>query len=337
MDSSKFMTSLFGRWNKRLLFCFFICLLINCRVFALDKKTSSALSHYIMAIMYENLGELDRAIYEYQRVLRRDFESSVIHLRLAASFIKKNEIKKAIEELNLAAKFAPEAVEPHAILALLYLAEDKSDLAQVEYERALENASKIQPENIQIYKSLGTLYLAQKKFKEAENTYRLILNLSPGDAEAHFYLGNIYDELKNRDACIKELKNAIVLKPDYPEALNYLGYVYVEENKNLDEAEIMIKKALEIEPNNGAYVDSLGWLYFKQGKFKESIKELERAVSLLEDPVIYDHLGDVYFKLDDLENAKINWQKSLDLDPEQEKVKQKLEKVCPTLPVRLEN
>jgi len=87
----------------------------------------------------------------------------------------------------------------------------------------------------------------------------------------------------------------------------------------------MIRKALGIEPDNGAYIDSLGWLYFKQGRFQEAIKELERASILFKDPVIFDHLGDAYLKTGDTEKAKANWQKSLDLDPVQDKVKKKIE------------
>lgn len=280
-----------------------------------------------MAVMYEDLGDIDRAIQEYKKALKADNKSSVIHLNLAASLIKKNDIPRAIEELNLIVSFDPEAIEPHAILAILYSSQNKPDLATAEYEKALKCASKLEPKNIDIYKSLGAIYLQQKKIKAALDTYRLILNLSPNDAGAHFYLGSIYNELKNNKKAEIELKRAIELKPDYHEALNFLGYLYVEENKNLDQAEAMIKKALEMEPNNGAYIDSLGWFYFKKGKFKEAIKELEKAISLLEDPVIFDHLGDAYLKINDLEKAKLNWQDSLKLDAKQDKVKKKLEKL----------
>lgn len=326
-----------SKWKETLFFCLFAILLFNPKVFAFDKNTSYALSRYIMATMYAGLGDIDSAIQEYQKAIKADYQSAVLHLNLAASYVKKNETPKAIEELNLAAKFDQELVEPHAILALLYTAQGQPALAQAEYEIALQNASKLQPENIEIYKSLGAIYVQQKKFKEAEGAYRLILDLSPDDIEAHFYLGSIYDALKNRPRCTEELKKALQLKPDYPEALNYLGYLYVEENKNLDQAEIMIKKALEIEPDNGAYVDSLGWLYFKQGKLKEAVKELEKAISLLKDPVIYDHLGDAYLKLGDTEKAKLNWQKSLELDAQQKKVKEKLDNICATPKPKSEN
>ena len=315
----------------RLICSIFFCLaaipFINSTSLAFENKASYALSHYIMAVVHEDLGEVGKAIEEYKKVLKTDPDNSIVHLNLASSYIKNNDIQKAIDELNIVVKLDPQDIEPHAILAILYSSQNKLDLATQEYETALKNASKLQPDNIDIYKSLGSIYLQQKKIKEAQSIYQLVIKLAPNDAQAHFYLANIHNELKDNDSAEIELKKAIELKPDYDEALNFLGYLYVEENKNLDQAQIMIKKAMEISPNNGAYIDSLGWFYFKKDKVQEALKELQKASSLLEDPVIYDHLGDAYFRLKDIDNAKLNWQKSLKLDPKQDKVKEKLEKI----------
>ncbi|MCM8800915.1 MAG: tetratricopeptide repeat protein [Candidatus Omnitrophica bacterium] len=315
-------------FKKGLFLCAVIFFLTCCLIFSQDEKINPrSLTHYILAVTYDNLNQLDRAIQEYKKALSLDYNNSIIHLGLGCSYIKMDKIPQAIKELNLAVKFNPEAVEPHAILALVYLAEGKPELATQEYEIALKNASLLQPKNIEIYKNLGAVYLRQKKFKEAQDIYRLILELTPQDAQIHLYMAVIYDELKDKDNVEKELKKAIELNPDYHEAMNYLGYLYVEENKNLEEAEIMIKKALELDPSNGAYIDSLGWLYFKQGRLEEALEELEKASSLLEDPVIYDHLGEVYFKLGFLDKAKQAWQRSLELKPDQETVRLKLEKI----------
>jgi tetratricopeptide (TPR) repeat protein len=89
----------------------------------------------------------------------------------------------------------------------------------------------------------------------------------------------------------------------------------------------MIKKALVLDPDNGAYVDSLGWLYFKKGKFPEALTELNRAVALIDDPVIFDHLGDVYLKLNLPQKARQSFESSLKLDPNQDSVKIKLDKI----------
>ncbi|MDI6605814.1 MAG: tetratricopeptide repeat protein, partial [Candidatus Omnitrophota bacterium] len=190
---------------------------------------------------------------------------------------------------------------------------------------ALKNAARLHPDNADIYKNLGILYVQGKKFKEAEEAWRSVVKLSPDDPEAHFYLATIYSTLKKNDAAEEELKYALELKPDFHEALNFLGYLYIEENRNLSKAEGLIKKALSLQPDNGAYLDSLGWFYFKKGDYKAALNELTKASSLVEDPVIHDHIGDTYFKIKDIPNARLNWEKSLELDPAQDSVRKKIE------------
>ena len=47
--------------------------------------------------------------------------------------------------------------------------------------------------------------------------------------------------------------------------------------------------------DNACYIDSLGWVLFRRGQVDAARKELEYATTLPDgdDPVIYDHLGDV--------------------------------------------
>jgi tetratricopeptide (TPR) repeat protein len=293
--------------------------------YAADTKASEVMSRYILGSIYEKTGDIDKAIPEYQRALKQDPRNSQIHLSLGTAYLKKNNVPKAIEELNLASKLDPEAVEPHAILALLYFSQENTTAAGQEYETALTKASQLEPSNIAIYKSLGTVYLHNKNYPAAENTFKLILGLTPRDAEALFYLANVYDET-GRDQLVEQtLKKSLEVDPDYVQSLNYLGYYYAEQNRSLAEAEKLVKKALAREPDNGAFVDSLGWVYFKQGKVREALLELEKAKTMIEDPVIYDHLGDAYMKLKDPLKARENWQRSLQLDDSQAAVKNKLE------------
>jgi len=312
--------------SQKAVIIFGIILLLFCKrdCLALDRSMSSALTHYIMASVYDSLDNQDKAVSEYKKALKSDYTNSLIHLDLASVYIKSNSIDKAIEELKLAVKFDPEGVEPHAILALLYSLKDNKDSANKEYEIALQNASRINPKNAEIYKGLGLLYVRQKKFDAAIKAYEMALSIAAQDPQTHYYLSNIYYENNNKLKTEEELKAAINLNPDYSDALNFLGYFYAEENKNLDQAEVMVKKALEFDPENGAYLDSLGWIYFKQGKDQEAIKCLLKAAALVEDPEIYAHLGEVYFKIGDKEKAKINWEKSLKVDPGQKEIETKL-------------
>ena len=289
-----------------------------------QKKESVALSRYIMAMMYDDLGQIDQAIQQYKKALWLDSRNNIVRLNLAVAYLKKGQVEQAVKELNTAAKIEPDAVEPHAVLAVLFSLQNKPDQANREYEISLKNAAKANPQNIDIYRNLGQLYTGEKKFDAAIEAFGIVLALSPQDSTAHFYLANLYELKGEKEKAEAQLKKALELKPDYHEALNYLGFFYAQENKNLDQAEALVKKALEFAPENGAYLDSLGWVYFKKGKNRQALEILQRAAVLIEDPVVFEHLGDAYIKAGDKENAKISWEKSLKLDPQQDSVKEKL-------------
>jgi tetratricopeptide (TPR) repeat protein len=64
-----------------------------------------------------------------------------------------------------------------------------------------------------------------------------------------------------------------------------------------------------------------------------AVEHLERAVELKpDDPVINDHLGDVYWKVGRRLEAKYQWQQALTLKPEQDLVPTLKEKIASGLP-----
>jgi Tfp pilus assembly protein PilF len=85
----------------------------------------------------------------------------------------------------------------------------------------------------------------------------------------------------------------------------------------------MIRKALASEPENAAYLDSMGWVLYRLGKLDEAASHLEKAVGLPtgNDSTLWDHLGDVYSKLDKPEKAKNAWKKALELAKEDKSTK----------------
>jgi len=108
------------------------------------------------------------------------------------------------------------------------------------------------------------------------------------------------------------MKKVIAIDPQDAQALNYLGYTYVELDKNLEEAERLIRKAIELQPKDGYITDSLGWLFYKKGQFQEALATLEKAVSFVpDDPIILEHLGDVYMKMNNQEKALESYKRAL--------------------------
>ena len=99
-----------------ILTAFLIAFAVRGDALALDKKASLPLTHYIMALLYDDLGEKDLAVKEYEEALKLDNETALVHLNFAATLIKNNEVNRARDELNYSVKLDPEAIEPHAML-----------------------------------------------------------------------------------------------------------------------------------------------------------------------------------------------------------------------------
>ena len=65
-------------------------------------------------------------------------------------------------------------------------------------------------------------------------------------------------------------------------------------------------------------------MLFRLGRFQDALRELERAATLQmgDDPVIWDHLGDVYFRMDQVPKARQAWRKAVDLYEKERRRKQ---------------
>jgi Flp pilus assembly protein TadD len=126
-----------------------------------------------------------------------------------------------------------------------------------------------------------------------------------------------------------DFRKALELQPDQPLVLNYLGYSWVDQAVNLDEAFRMLRRAVEQRPRDGYIVDSLGWAYYRLGRYEEAVRILERAVELKPaDPVINDHLGDAYWKVGRRLEAGFQWNHARDLNPEPEDLEKILKKIA---------
>lgn len=112
--------------------------------------------------------------------------------------------------------------------------------------------------------------------------------------------------------------------PDDVLILNNYGYHLAEQGRKLVEAEALIRRAMELDrdfklkigdpdADSGNYLDSLGWVLFKRGKFAAAQKALEEATKFAEvseNGVVWDHLGDVYFRTEQLEKATVAYERA---------------------------
>ena len=136
------------------------------------------------------------------------------------------------------------------------------------------------------------------------------------------------------DDAEKDLRKALNLAPDQAGLLNMLGYSLVDRGLALDEALGMIETAAIAQPDSGHIIDSLGWVLYRLGRYDAAVEPMELAAQLMAvDPVVNDHLGDVYWAVGRKLEAQFQWRRALSFvdpdDPDSEadpdRIRRKLE------------
>ena len=169
------------------------------------------------------------------------------------------------------------------------------------------------------------------RLRESANEGEQLLKeyTQPGDVrDIRLRLANVYGTMRQYEKSEEQLQLVLKADPNDATANNDLGYQWADQGKNLVEAERLIRKAIDLDSQqkkverlgnaddseNAAFFDSLGWVLFRRGQLVAARQWLEKAAALAsgaEDPVVWDHLGDVYFRIDGSARAKVAWQKSL--------------------------
>ena len=220
----------------------------------------------------------------------------------------------ALEEVSATSPFRIEA--RMEVIANLQASGDGP--AAILAARALADEA---PRRYEPLMQLGTIHRMGEDWEAAIEAYDEAIARVPTPEREHwrlfYFRGIAHERAKHWDAAEADFQQALALEPEQPFVLNYLGYSWVEQGRNLAEAKAMIKRAVAREYDNGAIVDSLGWVLYRIGEYEEAVGELERAVQLEpQDPVINDHLGDAYWMVGRKVEAQFQWKRVLNLEPE---------------------
>ncbi|MFH1519068.1 MAG: tetratricopeptide repeat protein [Candidatus Omnitrophota bacterium] len=308
---------------------FFLILVISSLIVPLSfaqsqRSLTNLYSNYLKGLLYAQEGEYLQGLEELERAKAADPQSIHIRLKIASVLILMGRLNEAETVLKEAKQIDPDNLDIHLALIFVYSYSEKNQELEEEYESFLKQAHKEKPKDIGISAYLAQFYFHKKRPQEAIKIYEKILETNPDYVEAFFWLGFLYDERGQREKALETWEKGRVLDSSFTPILNCLGYTYAEEGINLDLAEELVKKALEKEPENGAYLDSLGWVYFKKGEIEKAKEHILKAIGLVKDPDIYEHLGDIYIEIGDREKGVSYYREGLQQFPDDKDLKVKV-------------
>ncbi len=244
------------------------------------------------------------------------------------------------------------------IAEALYLME-KYDEALTIYKKLINNKGS----NLNYYVNATQIYELKHEFKKALELYNFVFSKLTNKKDPklwglYFKRGILYYNMKNLNLAERDLRMAVKLAPNNPVLLNYLGYILVDNDTNVQNALNMLEKAFVLSlnklpmdkdllkylgqlvlnnakltkemigkrninrfDNNSNYIDSLGWALYKNRQYKLSVSLLEFGRSIdPTHPLINYHLGEAYFSVGRVYEAVYSWKKALFYDKYESKL-----------------
>lgn len=147
----------------------------------------------------------------------------------------------------------------------------------------------------------------------------------------HLAAARALDEAGYPDGALDRYQQVLDLGArDTEKSLAYNNYAWLlvdRLNRDLPKAERYVNEALRLAPDHPAYLDTLAWIYYKTGRHEQALSTQLRAMQephwLLrvagEDPrsaEMYYHLAAIYERLGKREEARENYTRALERQPD---------------------
>jgi tetratricopeptide (TPR) repeat protein len=128
-------------------------------------------------------------------------------------------------------------------------------------------------------------------------------------------VGLAHAQLGEYDKSDKAFDNALSMQPNDAEILSEYSRCLVLRTEKTNQALQMGKQANDIAPNVPLYQSNYAYVLYKLQRYAEAKDWLNKAIDNggSNDPLILERLGDVHFRLGDVDKAIEQWQRAVNL------------------------
>ena len=275
-----------------------------------DPKDKIHLMNYLDDGMgYLLIGIYDKAIEAFQKIIHEDPDNTAGYFNLACAYENIEDLDQAEALFRKVLEMDPHHLDVHNHLGLIHYQREEWDKAEQEFKLALDLV-----EYSELYYNLSLAHNKQGDFENAVNAILKAIALDPDYSEARNQLGNLYLAMNRLQEAAKEFEKAIELDPTHVTAHNNLGLIYSQRGKTEDAIKAF-QEAVRLDPNSAEAHNNLGSLYIGQGGYNKALPELKRALEIRPDYIkAIINLGMLYVNLHDFQNAEELFLKALEID-----------------------
>ncbi len=177
-------------------------------------------------------------------------------------------------------------------------------------------AAKIAPQDIEIYKLRGKIYDAQEKYQESFENFRIASSMSPTDVDLRGKLGQAYEFIGDYKNAIKQFERVVGQSPGDALGFYSLARCYAKDG-NIEKAREMLRKAVSLDPDNATELLKVGDIMYDQKEYNRAAVIYSKALFGQKDLAnVHYKIGKAAVALKDYEKASVHFKKGLAIEPD---------------------
>jgi tetratricopeptide (TPR) repeat protein len=224
--------------------------------------------------------ETEKAIADYDEVLKREPGMAPALLGRGAALVRKGDLERALADFSEALR-----LQPDLLPALYARAEARVTAGQTDGALAdAAEAIRLSPNAVDPHSNRGLIYLRIGQPRRALEDFEASLKINPEDFEALQGRARSYAALGQLSLAKADLSSI----GETADNLNWRCYARVVANLTLDEALAECDAAVRLAPKAPNILDSRGFVYFRRGQFALAIADFDAALNL--DPRLAESL-----------------------------------------------
>lgn len=292
------------------------------RLFYLDTTQTDVLQR--LAMLEYDVGRADSAGSHFRRLLRLDSTDHVAHFFLSHLAQISGDTSRALLHIRASIALRPDALPYRNQLGAIYYLSGNYVRAHEVFDSTLSMSA--HPLPMQLKANAYTHEASRVGSTSPERSRQLRLSalewmlkayaLDSNAVDLQFDIASNYERLDSLDQSINWFSRLLGRDPRSHAALNYLGYLLVDSQRDVARGVLLIDSALALDPDNLSYLDSRGWALYRLGRFSEALQVMEGIEAKgMEDATLWEHLALICEALNMPDRAKSYWERLLKLNP----------------------
>ncbi|NOX91494.1 MAG: tetratricopeptide repeat protein [Gammaproteobacteria bacterium] len=271
-------------------------------------------AQYAAGVLALQLNDLDKAETRFKLVLRLRQRMLAANYYLGRVYEEKKNPEIALKHY-FAVRHGEYYLGAQSRAANLLAEQGKLERARAHLQSL---SVRNEQDQVRLYLVEGELLRKAGKYLEALEFFADKLEKMPNDTSLRYARALVAERANKLALAEEDLRIIIEREPGNAQALNALGYTLADRTERLDEALDYITRALEVEPTDAAIIDSMGWVQYRMGNHARAVELLRQALSLIHDPEIAAHLGEVLWEMGNKRDALDVLETALEKHPKHE-------------------